>query len=114
MDNASITLYLLLRQTQFANPQWFNLLFYTIRSPKTGLYNILKNNNLSSPTDAFDIDYFRDNPAVFYELAKDLYPGQYQPNYSHYFVKLLCDKGLLGRMYTQNIDGLERCNDMAK
>ncbi len=27
----------------------------------------------------------------------------------HYFVKLLHDKGLLLRMYTQNIDGLERC-----
>ncbi|EDV29569.1 uncharacterized protein TRIADDRAFT_52084 [Trichoplax adhaerens] len=82
------------------------------RSPKTGIYSILKNNNLSSPTDAFDIDYFRSNPAVFYELAKDLYPGQYRPNYAHYFIKLLCDKGLLGRMYTQNIDGLERLADI--
>lgn len=27
----------------------------------------------------------------------------------HYFIKLLHDKGLLLRMYTQNIDGLERC-----
>lgn len=27
----------------------------------------------------------------------------------HYFIKMLHDKGLLLRMYTQNIDGLERC-----
>lgn len=41
-------------------------------------------------------------------LAKELYPGNYRPNVTHYFLRLLHDKGLLLRLYTQNIDGLER------
>jgi len=55
------------------------------------------------------LDFFWYDPRPFFCLAKSLYPGNYQPNYVHYFVKLLHDKGLLLRMYTQNIDGLERC-----
>ncbi|XP_053923783.1 NAD-dependent protein deacetylase sirtuin-3, mitochondrial isoform X4 [Cuculus canorus] len=38
----------------------------------------------------------------------ELYPGNYRPNYAHYFLRLLHEKGLLLRLYTQNIDGLER------
>lgn len=41
-------------------------------------------------------------------LAKELFPGQYQPTPTHHFIKLLADRGLLLRCYTQNIDGLER------
>lgn len=41
-------------------------------------------------------------------MAKELYPGQFKPTPCHYFVKLLHDKGLLVRHYTQNIDTLER------
>lgn len=44
----------------------------------------------------------------FYELAKELYPGNFQPTATHYFIKLLNDKNLLLRNYTQNIDALER------
>lgn len=52
--------------------------------------------------------YFFVNPKPFFTLAKELYPGNYRPNYAHYFLRLLHDKGLLLRLYTQNIDGLER------
>lgn len=52
--------------------------------------------------------YFLANPKPFFTLAKELYPGNYRPNYAHYFLRLLHDKGLLLRLYTQNIDGLER------
>ena len=58
----------------------------------------------------FDLDYFKLNPRPFYSLAKEIYPsGKYQPNYAHYFLRLLHEKNLLLRVYTQNIDGLERC-----
>ncbi|KAK6294059.1 hypothetical protein J4Q44_G00348890 [Coregonus suidteri] len=56
----------------------------------------------------FEINFFHHNPNPFFALAKELYPGNYQPNLTHYFVRLLHDKGQLLRMYTQNIDGLER------
>lgn len=62
----------------------------------------------------------------FYTLAKELLPGTHKPTPTHYFLRLvsralvarsrrshaapmqLQDKGLLLRIYTQNIDTLER------
>lgn len=61
------------------------------------------------PEAIFNIDYFSDNPHPFFSLAKELYPGYHRPNYVHYFIRMLHQKGLLLRMYTQNIDGLENC-----
>ena len=37
-----------------------------------------------------------------------MWPGNYEPTAAHYFVRLLHDKGLLLRCYSQNIDSLER------
>jgi len=46
----------------------------------------------------------------FITLAQELYPGEkYRPNLGHYFIRLLHEEGKLLRLYTQNIDGLERC-----
>lgn len=56
----------------------------------------------------FDIAYFRENPLPFYTLAHELYPSKYRPTISHSFLKLLADKGLLLKVFTQNIDCLER------
>uniref|UniRef100_UPI00398E63CA NAD-dependent protein deacetylase sirtuin-3 n=1 Tax=Pristiophorus japonicus TaxID=55135 RepID=UPI00398E63CA len=56
----------------------------------------------------FDSDYFSWNPKPFFCLAKSRYPGNYRPNSMHYFLRLLHERGLLLRLYTQNIDGLER------
>ncbi|KAK7099529.1 uncharacterized protein [Littorina saxatilis] len=79
------------------------------RSPGTGLYDNLQQYSIPYAEAIFDIDYFHHNPRPFFTLAKELYPtGKYRPNYLHYFAKLLFDRGLLLRMYTQNIDGLER------
>jgi len=82
------------------------------RTPGTGLYDNLQQYKIPEATAIFDLDYFWYDPRPFFCLAKSLYPGNYQPNYVHYFVKLLYDKGLLLRMYTQNIDGLERLADI--
>jgi len=78
------------------------------RTPGTGLYDNLRHYNIPDPQAIFDIDFFQQNPRPFYTLAKELYPGKFYPNYVHYFLRLLHEKGVLSRVYTQNIDGLER------
>ncbi|XP_033913316.2 NAD-dependent protein deacetylase sirtuin-3-like isoform X1 [Acipenser ruthenus] len=78
------------------------------RSPGSGLYDNLQQYDIPYPEAIFEINYFHHNPKPFFALAKELYPGNYKPNYAHYFIRLLHDKGLLHRIYTQNIDGLER------
>jgi len=78
------------------------------RTPGTGLYDNLQKYNLPYPTAVFDIRYFEENPKPFYTLAKELYPGSFSPTPSHYFVKMLEEKGLLLRHFTQNIDTLDR------
>jgi NAD+-dependent protein deacetylase SIR2 len=96
------------------------------RSPETGLYVI--DRQLESAYDmltfcryanlarlklpyaeaVFSIEYFRENPEPFYTLAQELYPGKYRPTITHSFIRLLQDKGLLLKLFTQNIDCLER------
>lgn len=78
------------------------------RTPGTGLYANLEKYNIPYPEAIFNIDYFSNDPQPFFSLAKALYPGSHRPNYIHYFIRMLHHKGLLLRMYTQNIDGLEK------
>ncbi|XP_049508591.1 NAD-dependent protein deacetylase sirtuin-3, mitochondrial isoform X3 [Panthera uncia] len=78
------------------------------RSPKSGLYSNLQRYDLPYPEAIFELTFFHHNPKPFFALAKELHPGSYRPNVIHYFLRLLHDKGLLLRLYTQNIDGLER------
>lgn len=78
------------------------------RSRGTGLYANLARYRVDEPTDLFDIDFFRDNPRPFYDLARELNPRELRPTTAHHFIRLLHDKQLLLRCYTQNIDGLER------
>lgn len=78
------------------------------RSPTSGLYSNLQKYNLPYPEAIFEIEYFRENPQPFFKLAKELYPGTFKPTPSHYFIKILQQKGLLLRHYSQNIDTLER------
>ena len=78
------------------------------RSPDTGLYANLARLNLPYAEAVFDISFFRENPLPFYTLAHELYPGKYRPTISHSFVCLLSKKGLLLKLFTQNIDCLDR------
>ncbi|KAF2147596.1 uncharacterized protein K452DRAFT_293994 [Aplosporella prunicola CBS 121167] len=78
------------------------------RSPDTGLYANLARLNLPYAEAVFDISYFRQNPLPFYTLAQELYPGKYRPTITHSFIRLLHDKGILLKLFTQNIDCLER------
>lgn len=75
---------------------------------ENGIYSRLSEFDLDDPQDMFDINYFRDCPEVFYSFAKEIYPSNFVPSPSHYFVKLLEEKGKLLRNYTQNIDTLEQ------
>jgi len=78
------------------------------RTPGTGLYDNLAEYNLPDPSAIFDIQYFNYNPKPFFHLAKELYPGNYSPNFVHFFVRMLDEKKQLLRIFTQNIDALER------
>ncbi|KAF1979762.1 NAD-dependent deacetylase sirtuin-2 [Bimuria novae-zelandiae CBS 107.79] len=78
------------------------------RSPDTGLYANLARLDLPYAEAVFDIGYFRKNPLPFYTLAQELYPGNYRPTITHSFINLLHQKGLLLKLFTQNIDCLER------
>ena len=78
------------------------------RTPGSGLYSKLAKYRLPTPESMFDLAYFRNNPDPFYDIARSLYPGRHRPTKTHFFLKLLHQKGLLLRTYTQNIDMLER------
>ncbi|CAF1214454.1 unnamed protein product [Adineta ricciae] len=78
------------------------------RSPGTGLYSQLEKYNLPFPEAVFHLDFFRTNPKPFFLLAKELYPQKFTPTPTHYFIRLLEEKKKLLRVFTQNIDSLER------
>lgn len=78
------------------------------RTPGTGLYSQLEKYKLPYPEAIFSIDYFRNNPKPFFTLAKELYPQKFTPTPTHFFLRLLQEKEKLLRIFTQNIDALER------
>jgi len=71
-------------------------------------YDNLHKYDLPYPEAIFDVDFYRQNPMPFVTLSKEIWPGvKYRPTLTHCFFNLLDKKGLLQRIYTQNIDGLE-------
>ena len=40
-------------------------------------------------------------------MAQELFPGNFHPTPTHFFIRLLHQKGLLRRCFSQNIDSLE-------
>ena len=77
------------------------------RSPSAGLYFKLRKYNLPYPEAVFEGSYFRTNPLPFYGLIRELFPSTLTPTTTHKFFSLLHQKGILRRIYTQNIDALE-------
>ena len=63
--------------------------------------------NLPYPEAVFEGSYFRKYPRPFYGLIRELFPTTLTPTTTHKFFSLLHQKGLLRRVYTQNIDALE-------
>lgn len=77
------------------------------RSPSTGLYFKLRKYNLPYPEAIFEYSYFKKDPKPFYALVKELFPSKLTATDTHRFFTLLHKKGVLKRIYTQNIDALE-------
>ena len=81
---------------------------------KTGLYETLDTASLglSCAEDLFDLEQFLHDPRPFYRFARNLYPSKDgksgpKPTPAHRFLALLSERGMLRRVYTQNVDGLE-------
>ncbi|KAJ3850632.1 SIR2-domain-containing protein [Lentinula lateritia] len=86
---------------------------------RNGLYAQLGDYELDDPQQMFDINYFRENPSVFYSFASQIFPSNFVPSSCHRFIKLIEDKGQALDLtrhrqstdnlqnYTQNIDTLE-------
>jgi len=65
--------------------------------------------HLKNREDLFSIRNFQQNPVPFYTMLPTMASliQQAQPTTTHLFLKTLNDRGLLKRIYTQNIDSLE-------
>lgn len=74
---------------------------------KGGLYESLKKKGFPKPEIVFDINLFKDDPTLFYEVGSELDLTDKTPTLTHYFFRLLEKKGILLKLYTQNIDSLE-------
>ncbi|KAI9005141.1 DHS-like NAD/FAD-binding domain-containing protein [Hyaloraphidium curvatum] len=63
------------------------------------------------PEAVFDLNYFRQDPKPFYAMMRELFGRKAghvpMPTEAHWFMRLLYEKGILLRNYTQNIDSLE-------
>lgn len=78
------------------------------RSPKTGLYYNLKKYKVQYVDVLFDKHHFLNNPDVLYSVLRDNFVHKpLKPTLTHCFIKLLEEKGVLLRHFTQNIDGME-------
>ena len=55
------------------------------RSPGTGLYDNLQKYDLPSPQAIFEMNFFRERPDAFYQLAAELWPDNFQPTPTHLF-----------------------------
>ncbi|TDH72031.1 hypothetical protein CCR75_002527 [Bremia lactucae] len=77
---------------------------------KDGIYAMARKMDvvLPEPECLFQIDYFRDDPAPFFEVVRHAFATSPKPSLTHWFFKLLQNKNKLLRVYTQNIDGLEQ------
>ncbi|KAL6872994.1 chromatin regulatory protein sir2 [Trichoderma novae-zelandiae] len=77
------------------------------RSQGTGLYSKLAHLGLNDPQEVFDIEVFRQDPTIFYSVAKDIIPSTDRFTPTHKFLAMLHERGKLLTNYSQNIDNLE-------
>lgn len=82
------------------------------RSPGTGVYSNLQKYNLPTPEALFHIDYFINKPEAWYDFAQNFDLTKFNPTPTHFFIKMLQDKGILLLNPTQNIDNLEQKTGM--
>ncbi|KAK2958760.1 putative NAD-dependent protein deacetylase sirtuin-1 [Blattamonas nauphoetae] len=75
---------------------------------KGGFYDTLRQNGISKPESIFDIEFFRQDPSLFYTYGLGVIPSNGHPSPTHHFIAKLDRDGKLLRNYTQNIDNLEQ------
>lgn len=73
-----------------------------------GLYKKLSYLGLSDPQEVFDIRLFREDPTIFYSIARQVMPTHTRYSPTHQFIRMLHEHKKLLRNYTQNIDNLEK------
>ena len=72
------------------------------RSARSGLFAQIRDRfGMRDPANMFDIDYFRRDARPFFLLARELWPGNFQPSMTHHFLRWLESKNKLLRCYTQ-------------
>jgi len=84
------------------------------RTPGTGLYDNLQSYDLPYPEAIFEIDYFRKHPQPYYSFChfvKKTGAKEFATP-AHYFVRLLDEKRILHKYFTQNADDLESRTNM--
>ena len=77
------------------------------RSPGSGVYDNLQEYDLPTKESIFEINFFKEKPEVWYKFAKSFNLNGFKPTPTHFFLKMLQEKGLLYKVITQNIDNLE-------
>ncbi|ORY62641.1 DHS-like NAD/FAD-binding domain-containing protein [Pseudomassariella vexata] len=79
------------------------------RSKETGLYSKLANSGLAinDPQEVFNIEVFREDPTIFFSVAKDILPESKKFSPTHAFIAMLQNQGKLLTNYSQNIDNIE-------
>ena len=56
----------------------------------------------------FCLKFFKSDPRPFFRFAKEIFPGNFAPSPSHNFIAQLEKNDKMKRLYSQNIDGLEK------
>ncbi|KAI9673809.1 MAG: NAD-dependent histone deacetylase sir2 [Trizodia sp. TS-e1964] len=77
------------------------------RSKDVGLYAKLGKLGLNDPQEVFSLALFKEDPSIFYSIAKDILPDTNKFSPTHAFIRLLQEKGKLHTNFSQNIDNLE-------
>lgn len=72
-----------------------------------GIYSYVdKKYHLPYPEAVFDIEYFRERPAPFFDFSKELFRKRPAPSFTHRFIAKLEKEEKLNLLVTQNIDML--------
>jgi NAD-dependent SIR2 family protein deacetylase len=56
----------------------------------------------------FEREYFKENPLPLFKFIWGIIKMNPRPTNAHYFMKLLGRKNIISKIFTQNIDGLEK------
>ena len=78
---------------------------------KDDLYNSkkFKQFNLKNNQEVFTLSKYLEDPRPFCSASELIMPKKkHKPTPAHHLMKYLSDRGQLSRVYTQNIDGLEK------